>query len=1200
MVNETDLNEALDVLRDYESDALVAAKLVARRGSASLLAEAEPDLARPITEGETLKALRTVADSISETGATRQLWRRYPATCAFYMIDVGRREYGSGGLYPRIAEELGLECEQLVNRWADGFVAFLDSLKLQRFMYTSAAKYKLESILLHGGLPNDAWLQVWEHWILPGVQRAGFRDSRSLIEWALSSAHDAPVLRTTTRDILRNGGLLVEKLISQAIQAATDSQVKGFVDSSTQYQLPAAALTSLEQVLGAPRLRWPELRFDLGAASMVFFDIPEIDLGHQGASSRTSMRYDLFDSGARVASIGHDETVAQRLSSTWKMQGFRMPARPVSGYQMLIHLDQVGHPPIDSEKRMRWRADERGIWVFRADRKGRWVCLPEHSWKSLSGDITYLLPPGLRLTADDGCRVLQEASLDGDWGGWTACHITGGGGRVTLVANDDGITETWRVGQKCSVHLDNESRVTVGHLILDRSIPVYGCGLPDAVVEPLDPMVDLVPDQWSCWVSWGPTSQRVTVPVPLVLEEPGHRLRGAVDQALAGMPQVVNDGEIRIVGPKGHGCLARRFAHVPFGRPVLHRLAWVGGGLLQAEYDIESGIDLSRQVTGSEVEVSRRGSMQTLTAPLSVEAIPACVSDAGKKISMNIDLIGLSLEAEGIDLPRDGTPLCVPRAALVQMAGAVLRLALVHKGACIAQLVLYSPGGEPVVLREVGTSAHLTDALGFGELARSVPRGLDASLALVVKAGSNELELPLLEIPSGLGIGQPRLVRSDKGSSVICDHAAAVPIDVALVDVTAPWRDHARGSLLVGDSAARLHPEDFAFPLGRYGVWMQVADEWAASLDLSVEPTLVVDVTDADQPDAPPIMGPYHSGLAQLLQYQAGLVARPPLGSPTQVPRMHMLEQDAEATVSTLLHRLRPMGVEIPGVDPTHGSAATLGGEIMSLKDYRYPLSPAVVRRLIQAGSDGWRPVDVMSAAACMRLPLVAVRVQSCAYFDPEELDDAWRLHPYVGLLVSLLHSGAGRSQEARDGVSRWLECHSGKSVQKLLQELRVDATVIRKATQGELTHPQDCTLSTRACLEWLGSTTLKEQVKTAQWVRECVRPVRHAISQFRPVAGPLSSLISCVEARDCGEDVKTISNVPFVCGTLAVAALAVLTGHTAASPFVAAVLDGRSDDPAHQLLTEKLMVGLELCPEVLGMEFFLTRLWWSLESEEL
>jgi len=1198
VVAELDLNEALSILDAYELDAVFAARSVARRGSDSLLAEGESELRHPVSEGRVIDAMRAVVAELGDIEATRRLWRRYQSTCAFYMIDAGRREYESGALYPRMADELGIGVEQYVNKWADHFIGFLDSLQLQRFDYDSAAKYKLESILLHGGLPDDAWRQVWENWILPGV-RAGHREPGQLIEWALSSAHDAPQLRTTTRDILHNGGLVVERLVAEAVRAAVESTTDGVVDESADYGLPAAALSSLEEVLNAPRLRWPELRFDLESASIVFLEVPEMNLGRRGGSNRTSVGYDIFAAGESVNLVRSDEAVATNVTGPWLIRSFKisLPASP--GFEAIVRCRGIGRPDQESQRRIRWKADgPQGVWIFMPDRRGGWVCPPARSWRRPRNSVLYLVPPRMRLVcgADDGtCRVVAETPLQDDWDGWTAFQVEGAvGGSVQLTSSDGTPLEEWSLGRKCEISLEGEDDLLVGRLILDRLCPVFGTELPNVVVDALDPTLELLPDQWSCEIRWGAADG--TVSVPFRFDEQSYRLEAVLQAKIDELPDVIDDGLVQVSGPEGCGVFKRRFARVPCSRPRLIEIGVDDAGLLTARYEVQSGVDLTTGLKNDSVRVERGESKQVLMAPASLDSVAACFRDSGHTVSMNVALAGVSLEAEGIALPPQAHPLVIPEAGLGHFAGAVLRIGVSRGGGCTVALELQTDGSETTELRSVGMGGSYSDALGFGEIASLLPPSGDATLRLKVDGGETTFVRDLIGIPRGLGLGDVTVDWSRKPARLVCERAAAVPMGVRVLDLTAPWREGLAAILAAGRTAVELEPDGLAFCEGRYGVWVQVADEWSSEVDLTVAPTVVFDICSDDRPNPLPVMGPYHQQLAQLLRCRVGLADQPRFR--TGSGSLHMLEADAEATVATLLHCLHPLGDGCAGLLREEETVAEVGRDIMRLEQYRNALSPATLRCLIEARSRGWTDSDALMVMTALRIPMTDVSPVACASFEPSELQRAWELHPYVGLIGSLIHSCAGESDEAAEWVDRWLRENAGGSGADVLGLLLPDTSALRDAVDGRSYGSPCVTSLERAFAEWVRSSTQKRQVQTAQWVRERLESVRGALTDFRAVAGPLSSVVRAVQRRDCGESVKTVSNLALVSGALSLAALAQQFGHTEARDLTQA-LAGR-DDPTHERLTELLIQGLELCPDVLGLDLFLVRLWWSIETGDL
>ena len=344
---------AFERLIAFEGEAYLAARSLAAQSTQHLLAEA--DIESEFGGAELRGLLSSVIADEGESLGTSTLWNRFPAACSFYLIDAGRREYDHGALYPAIQAEIGLS-HQKVMQWGDHFLGFLDGLGLWRFWPGDVTKYRLESILLHCGLPDDAWDQMWRSWLLPYLDvKNTWDDIDDLIELALSDSHAAPTLRTTTKHILINRGEMIVRLITNAVNAGRDVRATGFVDAAKDYGLPPAALTSLEKVLDAPRLKWPELIFDPDRQAVVCLECPEQRIPATSFRHHVDAVYDVYPSTEEGLRPVHDEAPATQRGALLVVESSRMALPPTSGYEAVVKFTGLGRLGEAQERRIRWR-----------------------------------------------------------------------------------------------------------------------------------------------------------------------------------------------------------------------------------------------------------------------------------------------------------------------------------------------------------------------------------------------------------------------------------------------------------------------------------------------------------------------------------------------------------------------------------------------------------------------------------------------------------------------------------------------------------------------------------------------------------------------------------------------------------------------------------------------------------------------------
>lgn len=1177
-------------LASLEADAYRAARGLAAQSAERLLAEAE--ISSSMRDDVVAQRLAACVAEYGESAATALLWRDYPACCAFYVVDVGQREYDHGSLYPAIQGELGLSYSRVVE-WGDRLMGFLDRVGLWRFWPGEVHKYRLESILLHGGLPDDAWEQIWRNWILPGVDQGRTEDDvDELIELALSAGHAAPPLRKTTRDILNNRGDMVTRLIEHAVRTAREVVKTGFVDASAQYGLPLAAVQSLERVLDAPRLRWPELVLDVSQECPVCLEFPEQKIPATAFRDRVDATYDVYSASDQGSLIGHDEVPAVRRGRDLTMESSRIVLPPFDGYDALVCFQRLGRMGESQERRFRWRtAGGTAVWVFSRDRRGRYICQWTGGRTRPCVEASYLVPPSCHLRPSESITVQEITPLTGAWGGWTAHQLAApqGGSIAVLDAEMNPIAE-WALGQTCAVSLVGEDELAIGTLVAGVLSPrVYGTRFPIIAVTPIDAAESLHPSEWSCRMEWGGTNAPQRIEVPLAPGDRGFGLTGDLNAAAASLPGIVSDGVIVCTGPKRAGTLRRQFTRIPVAKP---RPIRIGGQDvfedLRVTYLIETDLKLPKDTwygLGEDVTVQRdeSGKGYLLTARLSRDKLTARIGG----IPLNLTLLGIEVEADnvGVDLLRARR---VPAVVLSKHAGGFVRLHAHSGSGAEARLLLRQQADEDKVLCCVGKDGRFTETLGFGELGACVSPDHGGSLVAEIRTAGLCHDQVLLEVVPGVGVGNARIIDIGRGIAVETEHPALVAMRVAVKDMTAPWRGPAFGTLDPGTRTVNLEPTEFPLPVGRYGLWIVPSDEWEedAAIDFYTDPLMVQNVTIDGSEDELPRMGPYCRALTELLLHSVGLCEKPPIRRSTTPPTLPMLPADAEATVSA-----------VASVSRAGDAAATqFGAELMRLESYRYPVSPAVVEALVAAASG--RAVTrwaTLAEMAILRLPLLPAMKNTSAAIDPAVLSSAWHTEPLLGWLASSMHSWWGDPQVGALFAREWLlsVCGSSGLPGDLRRELRIRQDHIKDFAE----HPDAAgghsvgqTMTVSAFGRWIATTTTKERIATSAWLATLLPKMREGLTQYIAEGGPMKFVATEIASRDAGDNCRTICNLPFAVGYVSFGCLALSFGDPAAVHLASCVSDIGRNDPTHASMCQLLLELTRRCYSLVSQDIVLVR----------
>lgn len=1179
-------------LSAFEREAYLAARSLAAQGAEHLLAEAE--LESELNGIELAESLALVIAEEGEASGTFTLWGRFPATCSFYLIDAGRREYDHGALYPSIQAEIGLS-HQKVMQWGDRFLAFLDGLGLWRFWSDDVAKYRLESILLHCGLPDDAWDQMWRSWLLPYLDlRSAWDSVEELIELALSDSHAAPTLRTTTKHILINRGEMIQRLISNAVEAGRDVRASGFVDTARDYGLPPAALESLERVLDAPRLRWPELVFDPAGAVTVFLASPEQRIPAAPFRRRVDVVFDVYSSTEEGRRLAHDDAPATRRGGFLVIEPSRMALPPSPGYEAIVRFSGIGRLDDTQERRMRWRSVAGIVLAFSKDRNGRFICAPLGARLRPSSEACYLVPSEYRIETSGSARVTHVTQLPGEWGGWTAYEAAAPeGGSVSLLDSEGNCLAEWSIGQTCSVTLESEDSLAIGSLIAGTFPPrVFGRLMPRVRITSVDPTEPLNASQWSCRVEWKHMGVPNSVEVPVQSDDRGFSLVADPNSVTDALPEVLADGLLRCDGPPRAGRLSRTFARVPMTRP--RATAIVGDALssLMVDYSVESSVSLpSARWYGRDSGVSvgadaaKRG--YVISAPLSKNHVVVRVPGDNADVVVNLNLLGVEVTCDGTDQDLLTTHR-IPMALLSRMAGGYVRLHTHSGSGAEVRLVCRQAGAAESVLRCVGRDGRYTETLGLVELAAAIPGATNTHLDVDILTDGLSHSQTLFEVTPGLGLGDISVSNESAGLNFDSQHPALISMAAGFRDLTAPWRTTAECILEVGETRARFEPDPFPLLMGKYGLWVSPVDAWAdgPQIDFDEEPQLVRIVGPDEPHDNEPPSGPYFSDLRKLLLAAEGIGTRPAMKAPGRPPSLGMLEADAEASVEAVRNALRD----------GRARAAVLGADIMHLGNYRYAQSPPVLRALlgrtaVRSGGQG-----ILARATSLRLPVLQVRKSVASSFELDELELAWTVDPFVGYLASWMHCLCGAPTQAHQPAEAWLERMglSAARSKELRVELRPNHGAVRSAANDPATVGEtnlECTITTQGFVKWIGQATTRQRLEASKWIRQRLPEARRGLQSFTSRPGPLKLLAHELRTRDFGEGVKTVANLQFITGCIAVACMATALDDPDGPVFCAELAGATPSDRAFTAFTELMLEAIDYCYEPMSLDAALFRM---------
>jgi len=1187
------LVEATQRLREVEREAIVAVRTLASAGYDHLLAEVELEV--PLSEADVAQALKAHVDAMGAPEATRTLWRLYPATCALYTSDAGRREYEHGALYPAIGAELGLSQMQVVG-WGDKFLEFLDTISLERFWSDDLIRFRLESILLHGGLPDDAWTQIWQSLILPAVE-AGFtsKDARDVVEHALAKSWTAPQLRKTTQHILDNGGSLIVRLIANALAAAQSVKTHGYVDDQVDYRLPQGAIASLQQVLEAPRLHWPELRLDESRANPIYLHCPEQMVAR--TPFRTGLRadYRLYAVGDNTRQLRHDEIAAHARGQFLHIDETSLALDTSGDFDAVIRfsgLDRSGQP---REKRLQWRESAiSGVWVFALYRK-RWVSAPVGQRQRPFTEAVYVVPSGYRVSSTGSARVVQTTPLTGAWAGRSAYRVEAPeGGSIEFRDSSNNRLGDLPIGQKCAIALRGDQELAIGCLIMGEPAPrVYGKLLPTVSITPLDLSEPIGSDDWSCRVEWTDGGKKRNESVRFVAEGP-YRLEANLNDLDDALGPVVGDALLRVEGPSKSGSLTRRFARAPITRPQPVEIRDAPDGDAQVVYQMESMAELPATWRGQDVRAlpPTGDGAYRFVAPLSKAKASLTVRMNGNLIPMNLSLLGIDLAPQGVDELILTSPV-VPADLLTRYPNGFLRLHCENQTDAQAMLIS-SDTHQEQVLRAVGRESRRTDTVALAEIHSLLVEQDSLTIELMVEAGDLKYRRRVMSIVPGVGLGLCELLDDGDGITVRSESSALAPVTATVRDLTRPWRDPIAGVFSVGETSVRLQPRPYDMYEGRYGLWLALQDEWGMDgQSCSSIPNSVTTITADDHADANPPMGPYMTSLTSLLMHRQGLAPKAQSIRRTSMPSLGMLEVDAKASVWAAMRVLDPT---LPRAENS-SSAAKFGTDVIDLRDYRYALCPPVLRALLDPSFASCASKSgLLGCMLVLHLPLLPLRRANSGEFTNDEIGAAWRISPVLGALVSQMHAQVGPAEFARQAAINWLDEIGLESLGAgdMLGQLHVCHHSIASASARDPIQPLtklSRTSSTRAFGVWIEAETTASVRDTSCWLAAHIEQARSAVTYLETHSPGLRSLATAIQQRDPGEYTRRIDQLPFVSGAAALVATAQAYADSAASRSANIIGGDHAADISSVGLNQVLLDLCSIAPTVLSHDLALIRL---------
>lgn len=598
-----------------------------------------------------------------------------------YLADRARELYDGDALWPNVFAEIGVTSQNVQIAMKKLFVSQLERRGMPRYAVGESDYYYLYTTLMHGGLSEDLWANLWKKSVLPFCDQLLKGSSLSSFEMAGPSllrevlnpqSRYAP--NNSVRKILEKApsasvaSILVSAL-SVAAQVSEPTQDGNRLQMLSSHGLPDTAMLALRRMLnkgsdgagaqgsGGSLAYFPEAELNLDLDSgCVLIGWPELRL----PSSLGGGIVEYVINGELM----HSEPVRYSVNKCL-LSAVKIPVSPCAKY--LVELRMGGEAPAGSFRQSIHRSRP-GCFEFIETKRGTYRLRGAKERLTKTRKIAYLAEEGLEVVPVCGMMAGPVYETDDSWGKARAQVFTvEPGASGSIVERDTGReVAVWHESYRVRVSKDGRIGRTSEGLDLYGESPDhdgFNGGLPLITITGLEGEGALDDLRIEC-VCDGANVSVVRRKTVLQRGDGESETTVRLDLASSAFPSRFVESCVIAVWqePASNSPIYRyRFAMAPIRGFRIDALQFAGDSIL-AKYCFKSIYAMDISVGGGESHRINAGGDYAVTVPLSDRVLPVSIEAAMRDTSINalFDLAAVDIRVpdELVELSEQ-RPICL-------------------------------------------------------------------------------------------------------------------------------------------------------------------------------------------------------------------------------------------------------------------------------------------------------------------------------------------------------------------------------------------------------------------------------------------------------------------------------------------------------------------------------------------------------------
>lgn len=582
----------------------------------------------------------------------------------FYFALLARNNYDGDSLWGRMFTNMGLMKVDVQNAAKRMFVAYVYQRGLAIFERNETHTYMLDTAVLHGGLSQASWRDLWEHSLLPLAKSGRLpKDATGgqVLQHILNNASVAPRRRATKNILAMAPDSALANLFASAwpvalrVSQREDDNTIAFIESSG---LPSVAIRGLQEAQQSPTAFRSRSGKRAGLLIGRPFDLClDIAAGcaHLSWDAETTSldmpntRMDLLVNGKLLKSLAYRPVVGG-----FSIQSGSLTLAPCPQYTIERRIMRgVSNDSGNTEwreiasLRQTFSSNKPRCFEFYQDSRGTFRIRPQNMRLTKTRRIAYLIDADMRIEGKHGMRLIGITRGDGDWSDMAIYQFDvapGAAGLISDAATGENITgwhEDYRVkvGKKHAIGIANDIDL-FGHVLgsgeTDVALPAIRIEA-DGHEAAKDVEVRFLRDRQKGTLdaSWSmdPSTNTATLHLSFPTTEDGRGIarKCIIEARQRSTKDILLKYQFAIVPIQGFRLEDYKTA------PDTHELI----GIYQ--FEATETISLSYRDTGEDEELGV-GTPSFIEAPLSQESIEVKMTDTrGAKLTASLFLAGVSI-----------------------------------------------------------------------------------------------------------------------------------------------------------------------------------------------------------------------------------------------------------------------------------------------------------------------------------------------------------------------------------------------------------------------------------------------------------------------------------------------------------------------------------------------------------------------------